>query len=97
MATTTPEQIANHVEFMNGVYAPARIKFSLDPATDWGWRSDTALNSMHNAGADFWVLPNSALTRYPGKIVVFLCWGGTDPVARMPNGFADPPNTGAAL
>ena len=97
MATTTPEQIANHVKFMNGVYTPARIKFSFDSSTGCEWRPGTALNRMHNAGADFWVLPNSALTRYPGKIVVFLCWGGTDPVARMLNGFADPPKMGAAL
>ena len=97
MATITPQQIADHIGFTNTVYTPAGIQFSFDPATDWEWRWDTALNSMQNSGSGWWEGPNAVAARYPGKIVIFLRWGGTDPVDRAGNGFAYPPDTGAPL
>lgn len=88
-------QIANHVAFANTLYAPAGIQFTFDPATDWETRNDTALNSIQNAGASWWTLPNAVAARYPGKIVIFLRFGPD--MTPVGNGFAYPPNTGQTV
>ncbi|HSJ31822.1 MAG TPA: M43 family zinc metalloprotease [Longimicrobiales bacterium] len=94
--TVTRNQFAGLVADANTAFAPTGIQFVWDSIVGWTPRQSTALNSMANGAGSWWVGPNQVAAQHPGRIVIFLRFGGTDSTAAT-NAFAYPPNTGAPV
>lgn len=94
--TVTPERFAQAIEGVNGIFAPAHVRFAFDPQKDWHPRRDTSLNNLHNGGVKWWVEANEVAAKHRGEFTVFLRHGKHkgDPSEPARNWFAYPPNTG---